>query len=324
MSHYVIRRALQAIPLLIGISVIVFVLLQMTPGGPLAIAENPGGSGRVTQEQLERLRAKYGLDDPLYMRYLHWAGDLVRGDWGTSFNTGQPVLAMIGERIPATLLLTGLAFLVTLILAFPIGIISAARQYSLFDYIATTAAFLGIAVPSFWLALMFLYVFTFSLGWLPAVGLGDPRQQYEGFAAVVDRARHLIMPIGVLALVSTASLTRYVRAAMLDVLGQDYMRTARGKGLTERAALMRHALKNAAIPVVTILALEIPDLFIGSVIVESIFAISGMGRLFVESADLRDYPVLMGILLIASFLVILFNLIADILYSRLDPRIRYR
>jgi len=324
MSHYVIRRALQAIPLLIGISVIVFVLLQMTPGGPLAIAENPGGSGRVTQEQLERLRAKYGLDDPLYMRYLHWAGDLVRGDWGTSFNTGQPVLAMIGERIPATLLLTGLAFLVTLILAFPIGIISAARQYSLFDYIATTAAFLGIAVPSFWLALMFLYVFTFSLGWLPAVGLGDPRQQYEGFAAVVDRARHLIMPVGVLALVSTASLTRYVRAAMLDVLGQDYMRTARGKGLTERAALMRHALKNAAIPVVTILALEIPDLFIGSVIVESIFAISGMGRLFVESADLRDYPVLMGILLIASFLVILFNLIADILYSRLDPRIRYR
>ncbi|MFO7271647.1 ABC transporter permease [Sphaerobacter thermophilus] len=324
MSHYVIRRALQAIPLLIGISVIVFVLLQMTPGGPLAIAENPGGSGRVTQEQLERLRAKYGLDDPLYMRYLHWAGDLVRGDWGTSFNTGQPVLAMIGERIPATLLLTGLAFLVTLILAFPIGIISAARQYSLFDYIATTAAFLGIAVPSFWLALMFLYVFTFSLGWLPAVGLGDPRQQYEGFAAVVDRARHLIMPVSVLALVSTASLTRYVRAAMLDVLGQDYMRTARGKGLTERAALMRHALKNAAIPVVTILALEIPDLFIGSVIVESIFAISGMGRLFVESADLRDYPVLMGILLIASFLVILFNLIADILYSRLDPRIRYR
>lgn len=324
MSHYVIRRTLQAIPLLIGISVIVFVLLQMTPGGPLAIAENPGGSGRVTQEQLERLRAKYGLDDPLYMRYLHWAGDLVRGDWGTSFNTGQPVLAMIGERIPATLLLTGLAFLVTLILAFPIGIISAARQYSLFDYIATTAAFLGIAVPSFWLALMFLYVFTFSLGWLPAVGLGDPRQQYEGFAAVVDRARHLIMPVSVLALVSTASLTRYVRAAMLDVLGQDYMRTARGKGLTERAALMRHALKNAAIPVVTILALEIPDLFIGSVIVESIFAISGMGRLFVESADLRDYPVLMGILLIASFLVILFNLIADILYSRLDPRIRYR
>src|SRR5690606_1169830 len=324
MSHYVIRRTVQAIPLLIGIRVIVFVLLQMTPGGPLAIAENPGGSGRVIQEQLERLRAKYGLDDPLYMRYLHWAGDLVRGDWGTSFNTGQPVLAMIGERIPATLLLTGLASLVTLILAFPIGIISAARQYSLFDYIATTAAFLGIAVPSFWLALMFLYVFTFSLGWLPAVGLGDPRQQYEGFAAVVDRARHLIMPVSVLALVSTASLTRYVRAAMLDVLGQDYMRTARGKGLTERAALMRHALKNAAIPVVTILALEIPDLFIGSVIVESIFAISGMGRLFVESADLRDYPVLMGILLIASFLVILFNLIADILYSRLDPRIRYR
>ncbi|MDI3341531.1 MAG: ABC transporter permease [Sphaerobacter sp.] len=324
MSHYVIRRVLQAIPMLIGISVIVFVLLQMTPGGPLAVVENPGGSGRVTQEQLERLRARYGLDDPLYVRYLRWAGDLVRGDWGTSFNTGQPVLTMIWERVPTTLLVTGLAFLVALALAFPIGIVSAARQYSLFDYLATSAAFLGIAVPSFWLALMFLYVFTFTLDWLPAVGLSDPRQQHDGLAAVVDRAQHLIMPVSVLALVSTASLTRYVRAAMLDVLGQDYMRTARAKGLAEQAVITVHALKNAAIPIVTILALEIPDLFIGSVIVESIFAISGMGRLFVESADLRDYPVLMGILLIASFLVILFNLIADILYSRLDPRIRYR
>ena len=324
MTSYVVRRVLQAVPLLAGISVLIYVLLQMTPGGPLAIAENPGSAGRVTAEQLERLRNRYGLDDPLYVRYLRWGADLLRGDFGTSFNTGRPVLEMISERIPVTFLVTGLSFLVTLLLAFPIGIVSAVRQYSVFDYLSTSIAFLGVSIPSFWLALMLLYVFTFTLGWLPSFGLEDPRQDYEGLAALWDRARHLVMPVTVLALVSTASLTRYIRAAMLDAIGQDYTRTARAKGLSERVVILRHALKNGAIPIVTILALEIPDLFIGSVIVESIFAIPGMGRLFVESAHLRDYPVLMGILMIASLLVILFNLLADVLYAVLDPRIRYR
>jgi peptide/nickel transport system permease protein len=323
-GRYLLRRSLQAIPLLVGISVIAFVLLQMTPGGPLAMAEAPGRSGRATAEQLERLRNRYGLDDPLHVQYLAWAGDLVRGDWGISFNTGRPVLALIGERLPTTLLLTGLAFAATLLLAFPIGILAATKRYSFFDYLSTGVAFLGIAIPSFWLALMLLYVFTYTLGWLPSVGLTDPRQAHAGWAGVWDRARHLLMPVTVLALASTAGLTRYVRSAMLDAVGQEFVRTARAKGLRERAVVLGHALKNAAIPVVTVVALEVPDLFIGAVIVESVFAISGMGRLFVESANLRDYPVLMGILMIASTLVIACNLIADAVYGLLDPRIVYR
>ena len=324
MGRYLLRRSLQAIPLLVGISVIAFVLLQMTPGGPLAASEAPGRSGRATAEQLERLRNRYGLDDPLHVQYLSWAGDLVRGDWGISFNTGRPVLALIGERLPTTLLLTGLAFGATLLLAFPIGILAATKRYSRFDYLSTGVAFLGIAVPSFWLALMLLYVFTYTLGWLPSVGLTDPRQAHEGWAGIWDRVRHLLMPVTVLALASTAGLTRYVRSAMLDAVGQEFVRTARAKGLREGAVVLGHALKNAAIPIVTVVALEIPDLFIGAVIVESVFAISGMGRLFVESANLRDYPVLMGILMIASVLVIACNLLADAVYGLLDPRIVYR
>ncbi len=324
MGRYLIRRLAQAVPLLVGISILVFGMLQMTPGGPLARGESPGRSGRATAEQLQRLRDRYGLDDPLPVQYINWAKDLVRGDWGTSFNTGRPVLALIGERLQTTLLLTGLSFAATLLLAFPIGILSAVKQHSAFDYVATGISFLGIAIPSFWLALMLLYLFAFSLGWLPSVGLTDARQQYDGLAAVADRARHLVLPVSVLALASTAGLTRYVRSAMLDAIGQDYVRTARSKGLRERFVVAGHALKNAAIPIVTVVALEIPDLFIGAVITESVFAISGMGRLFIESANLRDYPVLMGILLIASVLVIASNLVADLIYGRLDPRITLR
>lgn len=323
MGRYAIRRLLQAVPLLIAISAIIFVMLQMTPGGPLAVAEGGGRSARVTAEDLQRLRNKYGLDDPMHVQYLNWGRDLLRGDWGTSFNTGLPVLTMIQERLPTTLLVMGLSFLITLLLAFPIGILAALRRYSIFDYVTTSVSFLGIAVPSFWFALMLMFVFSFTLDWLPSVGLSDPRADHTGWAAVVDRGRHLIMPVTVLALTSTASMTRYVRAAMLDVIGQDYVRTAQAKGLADRTVVGVHALKNGAIPIVTVLALELPDLFIGAVIVESVFAISGMGRLFIDSANLRDYPVLMGVLIITATLVIAFNLLADLLYALLDPRIRY-
>ncbi len=323
MGRYVARRLLQAIPLLVGISILAFTLLQMTPGGPLAVSEAPGRAGRATPEQMAKLRNRYGLDDPIPVQYLNWAGGLLRGDWGISFNTGRPVLLTIAERVPTTLMLTGLAFGVALLLALPIGIIAAVRQYSVFDYLSTGVAFLGIAIPSFWLALMLLFVFTYTLGWLPSVGLTDPRQDYDGLAALADRARHLVMPVSVLALASTAGMTRYVRAAMIETGGQDFIRTARAKGLRERTVVLGHALKNAAIPIVTVVALEIPDLFIGAVIVESVFAISGMGRLFVESANLRDYPVLMGILMIASTLVVASSLIADVVYGWLDPRISY-
>jgi peptide/nickel transport system permease protein len=322
-SRYFIRRVLQAIPLLIGITIIIFVMLQMTPGGPLAVGENPAGRGRVTEEDLQRLRNQYGLNDPMYVQYLNWLGDLAQGDLGTSFNTGLPVLRMIGERLPTTLLVMGLAFALTLMLSIPIGILAAVRRYSFFDYFTTSFSFLGIAIPSFWFAIMLIYLFSFQLGWLPSVGLTDPRADHEGFSGLWDRVTHLIMPVSVLALTSTANVTRYVRAAMLDVISQDYVRTARAKGLREQMVIWVHALKNAAIPIVTVLALELPDLFIGAVIVESVFAIAGMGRLFIESANLRDYPVLMGVLTIAAALVIFFNLLADLLYGALDPRVRY-
>ncbi len=321
MGRYAIRRCLQAIPLLVGFSILVFLMLQMTPGGPLAMSEDPGG-GRMTAEDLERLRNRYGLDDPIYIQYLSWARDLLQGDWGTSFNTGQPVLTMIGERLPTTLLLTGLAFGATVLIAIPVGILSAVRQYSIFDYFSTSVSFLGVSIPSFWSSLMLLYVFAFSLGWLPSFGLSDLQQTNTGMGAVWDSILHLILPVSVLALTSTAALTRYVRASLLDVIGQDYIRTARAKGIREQAVVIRHALRNAATPIITVLAVEIPDLFIGAVIVESVFAISGMGRLFVDSANLRDYPVLMGILIIAALLVIVSNLMADLIYGVFDPRVR--
>jgi peptide/nickel transport system permease protein len=322
MSRYLVRRLIQMVPLLIGISMLTFLMLQMTPGGPLAATESPGASGRITAEDLERMRNRYGLNDPIYIQYLNWAKDLFRGDWGVSFNTGRPVFDMIMERVPTTLLLTGIAFIVTVIVAIPVGLVAAVKQYTRLDFISTGIAFIGISVPSFWLSLMLLYVFSFKLGWLPSVGLEDLRSDHQGFRAFVDRVQHLLMPVAVLAMASAASLTRYLRASMLDVLSEDYIRTARAKGLSERVTVGVHAFKNGAITIVTVLALEIPDLFIGAVIVESIFAISGMGRLFVDSANLRDYPVLMGILMMASALVITCNLIADLVYRWLDPRIR--
>lgn len=321
MGRYLLRRLIQSVPLLLGITILIFLLLQATPGGPLAMSENPGASGRVTAETLRRLREHYGLDDPMYIQYWNWLKGTVQGDWGSSFNTGRPVLTMVAERLPTTLQLTGLSLLVTLLIALPIGIISAVKQYSWFDYLATSFSFFGISIPGFWMALMLVYVFAFQFDWLPNAGLTDPRQSYQGWDALVDRGKHLIMPVAVLSLTSTASLTRYLRASMLDVISQDYIRTARAKGLKEQAIVIGHALRNGAVPMVTVLALEIPDLFIGAVIVESIFAIPGMGRLFIESANLRDYPVLMGILLIASALVIASNLIADVVYGWLDPRI---
>lgn len=322
MAAHLTRRLLLSVPLLVGISVVVFALLQATPGGPLA----SGGEGAGTQlspEQIERMRDAYGLDDPLPVQYLNWAGGMLTGDWGTSLRTGQPVLEVIADRLPTTLLLIGLAFVISLAIAIPVGIVAARRQHSAFDYVATGLSFAGFATPSFWFGLMLLFLFSFTLGWLPSSGLEDLRETHTGFDALWDRVRHLIMPVAVLALVTAASLTRYVRAAMLEVLDQDYVRTARGSGLPERTVVMRHAVKNAAIPVVTVAVLAIPELFLGTAITETIFSLPGIGRLFIESADQRDYPVLLGILMIASLLVVLANVVADVLYALLDPRISH-
>ena len=317
---YVVRRMLQAIPLLFGISIIIFLMLQMAPGGPLASGE---AQAAITPEKIERLRAHYGLDDPLPIQYLNWLGGLVTGDWGVSYDTGQPVLQVITERLPTTLALTGLAFAVSLLIAIPVGILAATRQYSVFDYASTGLSFAGIATPSFWFGLMLLYLFSFQWDLLPSAGLTDLREDHVGFAAVWDRTTHLIMPVAVLALIATANLARYVRASMLEVLGQDYVRTARGSGLPERTVILQHAGKNASVPVVTIAMLMVPELFLGAVITETIFSIPGMGALFVHSAELRDYPVLLGILVIAAVLVVITNLAADVIYGFLDPRISY-
>lgn len=320
MTSYLIRRLLQSIPLLLGISIVVFFLLQMTPGGPLVAGE---GATQQTPEQMAKLREQYGLDKPLPIQYLSWIGGVVTGDWGISYNSGEPVMGMIAERIPITLLLTGLALFVALLISLPVGILSAYKRYSAFDYASTGVAFAGLSTPSFWFGLMLLYVFSFQLHLLPSSGISDLRENHQGLAAFGDLAMHLLMPVLVLSLITVAQLTRYVRSSMVEVLDQDYVRTARGSGLPERIVVMHHAFKNAATPVVTIAVLAIPELFLGAVITESIFSLPGMGRLFVESANLRDYPVLLGILMVAAVLVVLANLLADVVYGWLNPRISY-
>jgi peptide/nickel transport system permease protein len=282
-----------------------------------------GGSNPAAAAQMAKIREQYGLNDPIPVQYLHWIGGVVTGDWGDSFKTGQPVLQVIGERVGVTLTVSGLAFLLSTVIALIIGVIAAVNRQSAFDYTTTGLSFIGLATPSFWFALMLVYVFSFQLGWLPASGLQDLRAGYTGFDGAIDRIRHLILPVAVLSLVSVASLTRYVRASMLDVLAQDYIRTARGSGLAERTVIVGHALKNAAIPVTTVVLLSIPEIFLGAVITETIFGLPGMGRLFIESANERDYPVLLGLLMIAALLVVIANLVADLVYARLDPRISY-
>jgi len=323
MTRYIVRRLLQAIPLLLLISVIIFFLLQMAPGGPLSLSSQLESAALMSGEQYQRLRASMGLDVPMHIRYFRWLWNVLHGDFGYSLNTGRPTLIVVTERIPITLLITVTAWIIAIVLAVVIGVVAAMRPNTLFDYAATTFAFLGISTPRFWSAIMLLFIFTFRLRWLPSVGLYDARADYTGWAAIWDRILHLIMPVTVMVFYTFASLTRYVRSSMLDVLSADYLRTARAKGLAERGVIVGHALKNASLPVVTVLTLQIPHLVSGSAIVESIFAIPGMGRLYVESANYRDYPILLAIMMLLSVLIILSNLLADILYAVLDPRIRY-
>ncbi len=339
MTQYLIRRALQAIPLLILISVIVFILIQLTPGGPMAaFEENPD----LTPEDLARLEEQLGLNQPMHVKYFQWASRIVVGDWGFSQTTRRPVLEEIGERLPNTLQLMAIALIVSLIVGLPIGIISAVRQYSTFDHVSTSLAFVGQAIPVFWFGLILIIVFhvwanypvnaegefavshiwecetckpLFPGGGMNTYGLDDP--------PITNRIYHLILPVTMLAVVGMGAHARYMRASMLEVIHQDYIRTAQSKGLQERLVLLRHALKNAAIPVVTIVALELPILFGGALFTETIFSWPGIGRLFFRAAERVDYPLLMGIILINAFLIIFFNLIADIVYAYLDPRIRY-
>ena len=294
-----------------------FALMKAAPGGPLSIyLENP----EIRPEDIAAIRSELGLDDPVPVQYVRWLGNLVTLDWGYSFVTHEPVIDRIAQRLPNTLTLMGISLLLTLLIAIPVGVLAAVRQYSWFDYAATAGAFFGISMPVFWFGLLLILTFAVQLRWLPTSGM----ETIGGGFDLVDRIRHIIMPATVLALVSAASYSRFIRSAMLEVIHQDYVRTARAKGLRERLIMARHAAKNAALPFVTLLALDLPDLFTGAVVTETIFAWPGMGRLYLDSVSRLDYSVLMAILTVSAALLLLANLLADILYAYLDPRIRYR
>jgi peptide/nickel transport system permease protein len=315
-GRYLARRLFQAVPLLIGISVVSFGILNAVPGGPLSAYENSPG---ITPEDLARLERAFGLDQPLYARYLSWLGKFVTGDWGFSHSTHLPVLQMIWERLPNTVYLMGTVYGVTLLVSLPIGISTALRQYSWFDHLVTGATFAFLSTPTFWLGLLLIILFGLQLHWLPLGGISTPGASFD----LGDRLRHLILPVATLSLVGIGRYVRYLRASMLETINQEYVRTARAKGLAERLVIGRHAFKNAAIPLVTIAALDVPELFVGALVTEQIFGWPGMGRLFWDAATRSDYPILMGILAVSAALIILSNLAADLMYGYLDPRIRY-
>jgi peptide/nickel transport system permease protein len=316
MGRYVIRRLLQALPLLLAISAVSFTILKVTPGGPLAAYE---GNPNFTDADRVRLEHAFGLDQPIPFQYVAWLGQFLTGDWGYSFAAHQPVLDLITERLPNTLYLMGTVFVTVLLLAIPIGVIAAVKQYSWFDHIVTGTTFAFLSTPTFWLGLLLIIVFGLQLRLFPLGGIQTAGKPFD----VLDRLHHLVLPVATIALVQLGSHVRYLRASMLETIGQDYMRTARAKGLAERVVVLRHGLKNAAIPLVTVVALDVPELFVGALVTEQIFGWPGMGRLFWDAATRSDYPVIMGILTVSSTLIVLANLLADVVYGYLDPRIRF-
>ena len=324
MLTYTARRTLQALPILLLLSVALFALIRLTPGGPLAQAErNPN----VTAEQLAALRARLGLDQPLPVQYVRWIGAVVlEGDLGQSIKFKRPVAEMVVERIPATLLLVGTAFAVTLLVAIPIGVFSAARPYSLLDHAITTLTFVGQSVPVYWLGLLLIVIFYLTLQnpvtgdpLFPSGGMGS----ITGDGGTLDLLWHMALPVVALSAGWAAWYSRFLRASMRDVLNEDYIRTARAKGLVAGAVLYRHALRNALLPLVTMMALDLPSVFSGALFIETIFSWPGMGRLFWDAARGRDYPVLLAVVMVNAVLIILCNLLADVLYGLLDPRVKY-
>lgn len=317
MLKFIVRRVLGAIPLLFGVSVIIFTLIQTMPGDPFEMyLENPS----VSFEEIQRIKAHYGLDKPLYVQYVKWVGNVLKGDWGVSYNTRRPVVTMLKEKIGPTIELTLSAFVLAFFVAVPLGIAGALKKNSLLDYTATSLTFLGISMPTFWFGLMLQLIFSVELRWLPSAG----RTSFgPGGGGLYDLFLHLIMPSIVLSLIYIASWSRYTRNSFLEIMNQDYVRTARAKGLPERTVIGGHVLRNSLVSLVTIIALDIPHLFSGAVVTETVFAWPGMGRFFMDSLSKLDYPVLMGILMINALLVVASNLLADILYAVLDPRIQY-
>jgi peptide/nickel transport system permease protein len=315
MLSYIGKRLLQAVPLMIGVSIIGFALMHLAPGGPLAVYTlNP----TITSQDIERIKVILGLDQPVHIQYLKWATGMFTGNWGYTFFGGRPVLLVIVERLPATFLLMGSALSLAVLLGLAVGMIGAVRRYSIFDYLAATGALVALSFPTFWFGLMAIFIFAVRLGWLPSGGMYELGAEGN----VVDLLRHLILPALVLALVITATYSRYARSAFLEVLQQDFMRTARAKGLRPSERLFRHAFPNALKPLIALLGTDLPALFSGALVTESIFGWPGMGRLFVDALTMKEYPILMGLMMFTAFFVIIGNLLADVLIALLDPRVR--
>jgi len=319
MSRYLVRRVLILIPVLAGISIVLFAILALAPGDPFEeLATNPN----VPPEVRMNLRAKFGLDDPLPIRYVRWLGSMLRGDWGFSFVSRVDVDTLILQRLPATLLVLGAAQLLAILIAIPIGTYSALRPYSIFDQIATTLAFIGFSLPTFFTGLLFILLLSIYLDWLPFIYRSDISE--TGWRWYWENVRQSIMPVAVLGLAQAASMTRFMRAAVLDVIRLDYVNTARAKGLSESVTLVKHVVRNALIPVVTLVAIQIPTIFGGAIVTEQIFRVPGIGSLLISSILANDTPVVMAVTFIFSILVLLSSLAADLLYAWLDPRISYR
>ena len=316
MTAYLFSRVGHSLLTLFVILTIAFVIIRVAPGGPEVIL----GGEELSAEDIARFRTSLGLDQPLHVQYFKWMLALVRGDLGRSYMEHRPVLDVIVQRLPNTILLTTTAFVLGLLISIPLGVFSAVKPRSLLDYGITMFTMVGISMPVFWLGILMIIVFAVELRLLPSAGIGAAGEGFD----LADRVTHLVMPATVLAFYHLAEWTRYTRASMLDTIGEDYVRTARAKGLPERGVVFKHALRNALIPVVTVIGLSLPGLVGGAAIVETVFAWPGMGRLAVTAAFRRDYPVIMGLLVIFSALVILSNLIIDLLYPYLDPRVRLK
>lgn len=318
MASYLLRRLLIAVPSLLGISLILFTVLALAPGDPFSeMATNPN----VPPEVREALRASFGLNDPIMVRYLRWLASMARGDWGFSFASRIDVDKLILQRVPTTLFVVGSSQVLALCIAVPVGIFAATRPYSVFDQIANTLAFVGFSLPTFFTGILFILVFSIKLDWLPFVYRADIAA--TGWRWAWEMIRQAIMPICVLGFFQAASYTRYVRSSVLDVIRLDYVTTARAKGLDESAVTLRHVARNALIPVVTLVALQMPAVFGGAIVTEQIFRIPGIGSLLITAILANDTPVVMAVTFVFACLVVLFNLIADLLYGWLDPRISF-
>lgn len=318
MQRYIIKRLMTSLPLLVGITLLTFFIMQLTPGNPMQTMIDP----RISTADIARAQEHMGLNDPLIVQYFRWLGQIIHGNLGYTIKTGQSVAGMIAERLPATLLLTVTAFLFSFVVGVPLGVYSATNKYTKRDYGLTVFSFIGISIPSFFFGIALIYLLAVKLSWFPTSGMATINMDGSGFALFLDKAKHLVLPALVLALPNLAVIMRFTRSSMIEVLTNDYIRTAKAKGLSDRKVKYKHALRNAIIPVITLFGLSIPTLFGGAYITETIFNWPGMGSLGIQSITAREYPVIMGLNLFTSLLVLLGNLTADILYAVVDPKIR--